>query len=89
MPNASGGGVFGTGFFVMRLICGSGRGLADDEYLFTGVHIYAFPPRPARPPSPAYSTRSNRGLGWYVRPTFALGLPSTSTTSAVKSNRPW
>jgi len=40
-------------------------------------------------PRSAYSTLSIRGLGLYLRPTFATGFPSTSTTSAVKSNRPW
>ena len=38
---------------------------------------------------PAYSTLSSRGLGLYRRPTLDTGFPSTSTTSAVKSNRPW
>src|SRR3954453_12333900 len=37
---------------------------------------------------PGYSTSSRRLLGRYLRPTFAHGLPSTSTTSAVKSFEP-
>src|SRR3989454_383392 len=37
----------------------------------------------------SYSTRSRRGLGRYARPTFPHGFPSTRTTSAVKSKRPW
>src|SRR5207247_9799364 len=37
----------------------------------------------------AYVTRSNRGFGRYDLPTFAHGFPSSITTSAVKSNRPW
>src|SRR2546426_6912708 len=37
----------------------------------------------------SYSTRSRRGLGRKLRPTFASGFPSTRTTSAVKSKRPW
>jgi hypothetical protein len=35
-----------------------------------------------------YATRSSRGLGLSSRPTFAHGLPSTTTTSAVKSFAP-
>src|SRR3954468_989878 len=35
-----------------------------------------------------YVTRSRRGFGLDSRPTFAHGLPSTSTTSAVKSFDP-
>src|SRR2546426_2649159 len=37
----------------------------------------------------SYSTRSRRGLGRYARPTLPHGFPSTRTTSAVKSKRPW
>ena len=42
----------------------------------------------ATAPRSAYSTLSSLGLGRYSRPTFAIGRPSTITTSAVKSNRP-
>ena len=38
--------------------------------------------------SAPYATRSSRGFGRYQRPTFALGRPSVSTTSAVKSFSP-
>jgi len=36
----------------------------------------------------AIVTGSSRGLGRYSRPTLAHGLPSLSTTSAVKSLEP-
>src|SRR5467141_2714889 len=36
-----------------------------------------------------YTTRSSLGLGRYDLPTLAHGFPSSITTSAVKSNRPW
>jgi hypothetical protein len=84
MPNASGGGVFGTGFFVTRLIAGSGSGVERSEYLYTAMYRYAFAPARARPPV-GHSTRSSLGLGRYSRPTLAIAFPSTITTSAVKS----
>ncbi len=42
--------------------------------------------RPA--PSAAQATRSSRGFGLRSRPTLALGRPSVSTMSAVKSLAP-
>src|SRR5204862_7855177 len=36
-----------------------------------------------------YVTRSNLRLGRYDRPTLPHGFPSSITTSAVKSKRPW
>ena len=37
----------------------------------------------------SHRTLSSRGLGRYSRPTFPQGRPSSRTTSAVKSKRPW
>ncbi len=87
-----------------RLIGGSGNGggeyLCTHMNIYACVDRASPPPeagaeaaqttgdRAATAPRPPYSTLSSLGLGRYCRPTLAMGLPSTITTSAVKSNRP-
>src|SRR6267143_2800745 len=46
-------------------------------------------PRKMEASGAPYTTRSSRGFGRYDLPTLAQGFPSSITTSAVKSNRPW